>query len=199
MICAGGTRTTRGLLWSQLAICVGAACATSVEGQPQFSVNRSADFSKIESVAVFGIFRNGRMSPGSWADFGAALSAPFSQKACEAVYTNDLINTNAELTAAVDDYAKENGVSDELLDQFDIARLRKARALSLSGGDNTFSNTAVECGVYLLAPSFESRAAVSARFSRVHSCAFTMALTTFCDHSGRCCRSRSCIKTTQQA
>jgi len=67
-------------------------------------------------VSVFGIFRNGRMSPGSWTEFAATLSLPFSQTACQAAYTDDLVSANAELTSAVDDYAKENGVSDELVD-----------------------------------------------------------------------------------
>lgn len=115
---ADGARAMGGVCLSQVAICVMAACATSVEGQSQFSVNRSADSPKIETVSVYGIFRNGRMSPGAWAEFGAALSRPFSQTACEAAYTNDLVNSNADLISAVDIYTKENGVSDELLDRF---------------------------------------------------------------------------------
>jgi len=58
------------------------------------------------------------MSPGSWTEFAATLSLPFSQTACQAAYTDDLVSANAELTSAVDDYAKENGVSDELVDRF---------------------------------------------------------------------------------
>ena len=113
-----GWQATRGLFWSQFAIWAVVACATSGENKPQFSVTHTADFSKPEAVAVFGIFRNGRLSPESWEQFGAALSAPFSPKACEAAYTADLVSANPELTAAVDDYAKENGVADELLDRF---------------------------------------------------------------------------------
>lgn len=116
--CADRVQTTRGVCWGQLAICVVAACATSGEGQPQFSVTRTPDFAKSGTVSVFGIFRNGRLSPESWDDLGASLSAPFSQTACEAAYTNTLANANPSLTSAVDDYAKENGVSDELLDRF---------------------------------------------------------------------------------
>jgi cytochrome c551/c552 len=116
--CAHGANNAWGVSWGKLAICLVAGCATSVDSQPQFSVTREADFSKDASVSVFGIFRNGRLSPGSWADFGAGLSLPFSQKACEAAYTNDLVNANPGLTSVVDDYAKENGVSDELLDRF---------------------------------------------------------------------------------
>ncbi len=112
-----GSQATRGVFWSQFAIWAVVACATSGESKTQFSVTHTDDFSKPEAVAVFGIFRNGRLSPESWEQFGAALSAPFSPKACEAAYTADLVGTNPELTAAVDDYAKENGVTDELLER----------------------------------------------------------------------------------
>jgi hypothetical protein len=43
----------------------------------------------------------------------------------------------------------------------------------------------------------DSKAAASARWSRVQCWALTMALTTFCDHSGRLFRSCSCMNTTQ--
>jgi cytochrome c551/c552 len=113
-----GIRARRGPYWGHLAICAVAACATSGDGQAQFTVARATDGAKVETVSVFGIFRNGRLSPEAWDDFGAGLSAPFGQKACDSAYTRDLANANPELTSVVDDYAKENGVSDELLDRF---------------------------------------------------------------------------------
>ena len=116
--CPDGARVARGSFWGRLAICAVAACATSGDGQPQFTVTRATDFSQGKTVSVFGIFRNGRLGPEAWDDFGAELSVPFSQKVCEAAYTRDLANTKPDLTSAVDDYAKENGVSDELLDRF---------------------------------------------------------------------------------
>lgn len=69
-------------------------------------------------MSVFGIFRNGHMSPESWQEFGAALSAPFSQGTCEAIYTNEFVAANPELMSAVDDQTREDGVSEELLAQF---------------------------------------------------------------------------------
>jgi len=98
-LCGGGLRDVR-------------SKPATIQRQPR------CRFPKIESVSVFGIFRNGRMSPGSWTEFAATLSLPFSQTACQAAYTDDLVSANAELTSAVDDYAKENGVSDELVDRF---------------------------------------------------------------------------------
>ena len=131
MSCIRRANSARGVCWGRLAICLAAACATSVDGQPQFGVTGAADFSKGASISLFGIFRNGRLSPGSWAEFGSAISAPFSQRACEAAYTEDLVNAKPELTSVVDDYTKENGVSDELLDRF--APLAKADMIMVIG------------------------------------------------------------------
>ena len=95
-----------------------AACATTDEVQPQVAVAPAPKANKPESVSVFGIFRNGRMSPEAWEDFGKVLSTPFSEGLCKAAYDVVLTDTSPKLAAAIDDYAKENGVSDELLEKF---------------------------------------------------------------------------------
>jgi hypothetical protein len=95
-----------------------AACATTDEVQPQVAVAPAPEATQPESVSVFGIFRNGRMSPEAWEDFGKVLSMPFSEGICKAAYDVVLTDTYPELAAAIDDYAKENGVSDELLEKF---------------------------------------------------------------------------------
>ena len=95
-----------------------AACSTFDEGQPRVAVATAPEAPNIESVSVFGIFRNGRLSPEAWEDFGKALSAPFSQGICKAVYDVVFTDANPELAAVIDDYTKENGVSDELLEKF---------------------------------------------------------------------------------
>ena len=107
-----------GVCLSMLATSALAACATTEEGQPQVAVAPAPDAAKPESVSVFGIFRNGRMSPEAWEDFGKALSAPFSAGLCQAAYDVVFTDANPELADAIDDYTKENGVSDELLAKF---------------------------------------------------------------------------------
>jgi len=104
--------------WSVLAASVLAACATPGESQPVVNVAPVPEATKPEAVSFFGIFRNGRMSPEAWEDFGKVLSTPFSHGICKAAY--DIIFTDADpqLADAIDDYAKENGVSDELLEKF---------------------------------------------------------------------------------
>lgn len=106
----------RGISRGFLLVSTFTACAT--ETQPKPSVAQTPGITKPEAVSVFGVFRNGHMSPESWEAFGAALSAPFSLGTCEAAYTNDFVAANPELTSAVDDYTKEDGVSEELLAKF---------------------------------------------------------------------------------
>jgi hypothetical protein len=107
-----------GIVLSLLTAYAFAACATPGEGQPEVNVAPPPDSVKPESVSVFGIFRNGRMSPEAWEDFGKALSAPFSAGICQASYDVVFTNANPGLADAIDEYTKENGVSDELLEKF---------------------------------------------------------------------------------
>jgi hypothetical protein len=110
--------TLRRVALNLLVACAFAACATPSEGQPEVNVVPAPDATKPESVSVFGIFRNGRMSPEAWEDLGKVLSTPFSEGVCKAAYDLVFIDANPELADAIDDYTKENGVSDELLEKF---------------------------------------------------------------------------------
>jgi len=109
---------TRGVSSTLLAASALAACATPGEGRPQANTAPVPDATRPDAVSVFGVFRNGRMSPEAWEDFGKVLSTPFSQGICKAAYDVVFTNANPELASAIDDYAKENGVSDELLAKF---------------------------------------------------------------------------------
>ena len=115
---ADQTQVAIGVSWTLLAICGVAACATPGEGQTQVNATPVPAATNPEAVSVFGVFRNGRMSPEAWEDFGKVLSEPFSQGICQAAYDVVFTNANPELASTVDDYTKENGVSDDLLDKF---------------------------------------------------------------------------------
>ena len=84
-----------------------------------FSVNYAPEFSKGGSnISVFGVFTDGQMSPRAWEYLRRRLSAPFNEDSCVAVYGDELVTSAPALSAAVDEYARTSGVTDDLLDQF---------------------------------------------------------------------------------
>jgi hypothetical protein len=97
----------------------GVAIALACCGDPRasFTTKVASDFSPSgHTVSVFGVFKEGRMSPETWGELGAGLSSAFGVGACPAEYSDDLVTSNAPLSSAIDDYARANGIGDELLD-----------------------------------------------------------------------------------
>jgi hypothetical protein len=84
-----------------------------------FSVNYAPEFSRGSSnVSVFGVFGDGQMNPRAWDYLRRRLSPPFNDDGCVAAYSDDLITATPALSSAVDQSARTNGVTDDLLDQF---------------------------------------------------------------------------------
>jgi len=67
------------------------------------------------TVSLLGVYKDGRMNPDVWEQIGPGMSAPLGGK-CDPGY-DMLVTSNPELSAAIDDYARANGIGDELLDQ----------------------------------------------------------------------------------
>jgi hypothetical protein len=67
------------------------------------------------TVSVFGVYRDGQMSSESWLTLGPRVSAALGAGRCEAAYSEPLITSRAAMWSAVEDYARSNGPTDELL------------------------------------------------------------------------------------
>jgi hypothetical protein len=65
-------------------------------------------------VSLLGVYKDGRMNSDIWEQIGPGLSAPLGGQ-CGPGY-DTLVNSNPQLSAAIDDYARANGIGDELLD-----------------------------------------------------------------------------------
>src|SRR5271170_8131476 len=92
-----------------------AACAVS---DADFSVRYAPTFPRGGmTVSVLGVFREGRMSPETWDDIGPKISTAFGRGLCPTGYDTKLIADHSDLAAAIDDYTRANGVTDDLLDQ----------------------------------------------------------------------------------
>ena len=67
------------------------------------------------SVSVLGVFKDGQMSTDAWESIGARLSAPFGAR-CETGFAR-LVASDQPASAAIDDYVRDNGPGDEVLEQ----------------------------------------------------------------------------------
>jgi hypothetical protein len=71
-------------------------------------------------MAVFGVYRDGRMSTRTWDEQSPRLGV-LGLLPCTAVYDADFVTNAGELAMAVDDYTRSFGVSDSLLSAFGAA------------------------------------------------------------------------------
>jgi len=65
-------------------------------------------------IAVFGVFRDGRMNTKAWDDLSSKLGV-LGLEPCTAVYDADLVTSAGDLASAIDDYTRSYGVTDTLL------------------------------------------------------------------------------------
>jgi hypothetical protein len=92
------------------------ACACG-DADAQYNVRYAPDYHRgAATVSVFGVFKDGRVNPDSWEDLGPVLSQPFGGT-CPVGDGPDLATKDLALSQAIDDYAREDGVTDALLDQ----------------------------------------------------------------------------------
>jgi hypothetical protein len=98
---------------------LGAACA-SCGGTTRLTVARGADYASVPhaTVSVLGVYRDGRMSLDAWTDLGPPLSRPMSTGApCAIAFGKVLWDASPALAGAIDDYARDVGVTDALVDR----------------------------------------------------------------------------------
>ncbi|HEX8791356.1 MAG TPA: hypothetical protein VF765_10440 [Polyangiaceae bacterium] len=89
-------------------------CACSSDAQ--LSSRFASDFTHApHTLAVLGVYKDGRMSSEAWEQVGPGLSRPFGAT-CDTGYAQ-LEAKNQALSGVVDDYARANGVGDDLLEQ----------------------------------------------------------------------------------
>jgi hypothetical protein len=100
------------------AIAIAACCVGCGDGDTQITVKYASDYVQSTSgVSVFGVFENGRLSPEAWKDIGPTLSSALSQGTCDTAWTDNFISTSPTLASYIDEYTKDDGVTDQLLEQ----------------------------------------------------------------------------------
>lgn len=97
----------------------GLASTACGEEDVNFAVKYAPGYSNNgNTISIFGIFRDGRMSPEAWDDLGPRFSAAFHDNSCGVAISSELRRSNLALFTAVDDAGREEGVTDVLLDRF---------------------------------------------------------------------------------
>lgn len=90
------------------------ACASD----SQFNVQYAPGYPKAgETVAVLGVFKDGRLSPEAWEEVSPKLSPVLGSAACPVGYDEKMTTSDRLVAEAIDDYARANGVTDTLLEQ----------------------------------------------------------------------------------
>jgi hypothetical protein len=85
----------------------------------ELSVHFASGFvPKGSSVSLFGVFKDGRMSSDAWEEMGPLFARSLGNGACDLAYGADLVATKPDLSSAVDDYTRANGVTEDLLARF---------------------------------------------------------------------------------
>jgi hypothetical protein len=84
-----------------------------------FHVERGPEFPRgpNPTIAVFGVYRDGRLAPEAWDLFRQRMASVYGPSPCEPGYPDILAPSGTAALQAVDDYTRENGVTDELLDK----------------------------------------------------------------------------------
>jgi hypothetical protein len=69
-------------------------------------------------VSVLGVYKDGRLNAETWTELGPKLAPSTGGSTCDIAYNEALLTSNPALTDAIDAYTRDNGVTDELVDQF---------------------------------------------------------------------------------
>lgn len=92
-----------------------AGCAGSGE---RFEVKYASDFEPAPmSASIFGVLRDGLMREDGAAMLGAAIFRAFQNTACELAYDDKLGRSNPELFGYLDKRARDDGITDDLLEK----------------------------------------------------------------------------------
>jgi hypothetical protein len=100
-------------------LALGLASSACGEEDINFAVRYAPGYTNTgNAISIFGIFKDGRMSPEAWDELGPRFSRAFREASCETAISSDLRRRDLALFTAVDDAGREEGITDPLLDRF---------------------------------------------------------------------------------
>jgi hypothetical protein len=97
---------------------LGAAASACGPADARVETKLASDFAPARhAVSVLGVYKDGQMSADAWVTMAPKLSPSLGATECAAGYSDTLQTNNGPLTSAIDDYARSNGPTDDLLAQ----------------------------------------------------------------------------------
>ena len=95
------------------ALVLAAACAPN---DAQFSVRSAADFvADKRTVSVFGVYRDGKMSPKYWELLATPFAGALGSPTCEIGFGEHLSTDDPELYSKIDHDTRDDGLSPEIV------------------------------------------------------------------------------------
>jgi hypothetical protein len=131
--------------WRACALAGALASAPGCASEAQFSVLYGADFraSPHRSASVFGVYKGGRLTSEAWDEIAQRLGPAWSAGPCRPAFGDARLGSSLSLSGAVDDFARANGPTDDLLDLFGgAAKGDTILLVTLAGTPPTASRTA---------------------------------------------------------
>ena len=97
-----------------LIVALALACG---EGEARFTTKVASDFAPTgQAISVLGLYKDGRMSPDGWRTVAPYVAVALGSTSCPVGYET-LAISNPPLADAIDEYARTDGPSDDLVAQ----------------------------------------------------------------------------------
>jgi hypothetical protein len=94
------------------------AAASCGSADARIETKLASDFAPARhAISVLGVYKDGQMNTDAWLTMSPRVSPSLGAGECAAGYSDALQSTNGPLLSAIDDYARSNGPTDDLLAQ----------------------------------------------------------------------------------
>lgn len=108
----GGSSFARAAAFGAVAL---GAAGCGAPGTRVVTVAEPGAIADPSAVSILGVYRDGRMSSEAWGDVAPRLARLWSGGACQSGFDGSFARRNPDLSSTIDDYARANGPTDELL------------------------------------------------------------------------------------
>jgi len=68
-----------------------------------------------QAVSILGVYKDGRMNPEAWGGISPQVTRAFGGGVCEVAFSESFESAHADLAAAIDDYTRASGPTDDLI------------------------------------------------------------------------------------